>query len=482
MGVSLGGGAGRSPFTFERLQTILLFTVIAAAACLMPAQNDTWWHLREGERLWHGGAALTDEFSYTMYGGYWPNHEWLSDVVFYLLFRTGGMPLVTAALAALVTAAWWCSWSLMTGMTGMTGGASRRAIIVGLGVITSSIQWAVRPQIFTLFFVALTVVLIARRAYRPLPIAFLLWANLHAGVLIGCGLLVVAAVQIVAFEPRRERRAALPWLASSILVTALTPLGTALWTDMFEAARRNRLMGVAEFQPPRVDNPALLPFWLMAAALLVLVVRARPTSAKSPARQFIVLAALALIPVALMASRNAPIMLLVAAPAIDRLLGRTGDASAATGARRDRPRLNAGIAAAAAIAAAIVVASAWKSAWPRLAWTPMPAGAAEAIEACPSNVYNRFDEGGYLIWFARKQKVFIDSRVDPYPTELLRQHIEVERSGDYARLFRRFAIRCAVVPERSPVAEALRRDGWQSKYDRQGWLILEATRSTQHRF
>jgi hypothetical protein len=32
-------------WTFERLMTLLTFLAIAAAALLMPAQNDTWWHL-----------------------------------------------------------------------------------------------------------------------------------------------------------------------------------------------------------------------------------------------------------------------------------------------------------------------------------------------------------------------------------------------------------------------------------------------------
>ena len=157
--------------TFDRLTVVLLFVAIATAACFMPAQNDTWWHLREGELLWRGGAPLTDQFSHTVVGGYWPDREWLSQVVFYLLFRAGGLPLVTGALAALVTGAWYLSWRLMTGPW------SERVLLVALGVVASSIQWSVRPQIFTFFFVSATAFLLARKVYWPLPLVFLIWAK-----------------------------------------------------------------------------------------------------------------------------------------------------------------------------------------------------------------------------------------------------------------------------------------------------------------
>src|SRR5689334_24065515 len=36
---------------FSRFRLGLLFVAIASTACLMPVQNDTWWHLREGRVL-----------------------------------------------------------------------------------------------------------------------------------------------------------------------------------------------------------------------------------------------------------------------------------------------------------------------------------------------------------------------------------------------------------------------------------------------
>jgi len=49
----------------------------------------------------------------------------------------------------------------------------------------------------------------------------------------------------------------------------------------------------------------------------------------------------------------------------------------------------------------------------------------------------------------------------------------VEASGDYADLFQRFRIHCAVVAHDSVLARRLSGDGWLTIYDRAGWLVLE---------
>src|SRR6478672_1953311 len=73
-----------SRISFDRLADYLMFTGIVAAACLMPAQNDTCWQLRAGQEIWSTGKIpLHHHFSHTVAGAYWPNHEWLSQPVFY---------------------------------------------------------------------------------------------------------------------------------------------------------------------------------------------------------------------------------------------------------------------------------------------------------------------------------------------------------------------------------------------------------------
>jgi hypothetical protein len=102
----------------------------------------------------------------------------------------------------------------------------------------------------------------------------------------------------------------------------------------------------------------------------------------------------------------------------------------------------------------------------------LPSGAVDAVRACDGPVYNRFDDGAYLIWFAPRVPVFIDSRVDPYPDRLLRDHIRDEATGNYRATFARYDIRCALLPPVSATARHLLHDGWTATYDDGSWLVL----------
>ena len=47
----------------------LLFLTIFLAACVMPAQSDTFWQLRTGEEMWRTGRImLRDELTHTVSG------------------------------------------------------------------------------------------------------------------------------------------------------------------------------------------------------------------------------------------------------------------------------------------------------------------------------------------------------------------------------------------------------------------------------
>jgi hypothetical protein len=107
-----------------------------------------------------------------------------------------------------------------------------------------------------------------------------------------------------------------------------------------------------------------------------------------------------------------------------------------------------------------------------LNWSPLPAASLSALDRCEGNLYNRYDEGGYLIWFAPRHKVFLDGRQDPYPPALIRAQLAAEASGEIGELFERYAIRCAYVPAESPVSGTLARNGWNTLYRDAAWAVL----------
>jgi hypothetical protein len=456
-------------FTFDRLQTTLLFLAIATAACLMPAQHDTWWLLRAGHDMWAAGRVLlTDTFSHTVDGAFWPNHEWLSEMLFYGVYAIGGLPLLTLASALVVTTAWAIVWA-------QTPGPPRAKFLLTAFVIASaSTTWSLRAQVLSLLLVTITMALLRRRRYVWLPVVFFFWANLHGAVLLGVLLLgaalVAALVEDVDALPRLVLVSAL-----CVLATSLTPLGWQFWLDMPRSLGRIRQLGIDEWTAPRFASLSLLPFWVTIAALIALAAtrgRAllRDPTARRDGQITMCACALVLVPLALTAVRNVPPFLMLAVPAIAALFPRVPLLTRSRST--SRPWLNCAIATAAALVAATVVTSAYAMRPVRLHWTPLPAASITALNGCHGNIYNRYDEGGYLIWFAPGRKVFLDGRQDPYPPSLIKEQLRVESSGDFESLFRHYDVRCAYVPAASRLTAGLLRAGWTPLFRDSDWTVL----------
>ena len=463
-------------FTFDRLLTTLLFLAIAIAACLMPAQNDTWWQLRAGHDMWSARTVLLrDTFSHTAYGRFWPNHEWLSQAIFYAIFAAGGLPLLTLSAAACVVGAWAIVWSQTPGST------RARFILTSVVVVAACGGWSPRPQVLSLLLTAVTMALLRTRRYGWLPPLFLLWANLHGAVVMGVWLLVVATAISFVEHPQSSRRL-LAMTALSVGATLVTPLGVTFWIDIARSLLRIRTLGIAEWAPPQLADPALAAFWVMLAALVVLAaLRGRAlydrATARWDGRLTLCACALALAPLALTAVRNVPPFLMLAVPAVASL----APARLILVARRpaSRPRLNLALATGALLLAISTPVVAYSTGAAHLAWTPLPPASISALESCRGNLYNRYDEGGYLIWFAPSHKVFLDGRQDPYSPSLIEEQVRVETTGDFAETFRRYDIRCAYTPADSILTSKLLDAGWTPLYRDASWSVLSAPHSVQ---
>src|SRR6185295_9943839 len=340
-----------SGVTFDRLRTFLLFLAIGVAAALMPAQADTWWHLRAGQEMWRTHALLTvDTFSHTVAGTYWPNHEWLFEVLLYPVFAAGGVALVTLVCAAAATAAWFIVWREIPA-------PPRVRFMLMAGVLISAVgTWSPRPQVFSLLLLTVTVALLRRRRYAWLPIIFLGWANLHGAVVIG-GVVVAAAFAAAIVEDRAAAIRFAPWAVATFAATLATPMGIHFWIAIVQSLGRIRMIGIDEWAPPRLGDVAMLPFWITAAALAGLVLaRGRRLLGDEAARRdgqiTICICALALLPPAIGAVRNVPPFLLIAVPAIAALARfAPAEPERATTA----PRANLALAMAAAAASIVVV-------------------------------------------------------------------------------------------------------------------------------
>jgi hypothetical protein len=457
-----------SRWTFETFATALFFLTIVTAAALSPMASDTWWQLRAGADMWASGhVLLTDTYSHTAFGAFWPNHEWLSQVVFYSLYRLGGLGLLSLFAAALIVSAWSITWSLAAGPV------LRRLLILLPALVPASEHWAPRPHAFSLLFLPLAVLLIVRRRYYLLIPLFWIWANCHGGVLLG---LIVSASALAAasFYDRETLASAGLTLAGCIAAVTLTPLGAAFWIEIPRSLARIRQYPLDEWLAPRLAEVPLAPFWVLAAVFSGLLFLNWRRLCEPSGRRLALLCvpALVLLPLALAAVRNVGLFLMFAAPAICGLLPEHVLAGLTRRNRQDHPRLNFALIAAATIAAAVAIGYAYRLRIDHLKWSPLPEASLQALRACPDNLYNRYDEGGYLIWFEPGRRVYLDGRQDPYEPGLVLDQIRTEASGDYASTFAAHNIRCAYLPVTSPVAARLSSSGWSALYRDSAWVVL----------
>jgi hypothetical protein len=269
---------------------LAVFALIAVVAARRLAHDDLFFHLRTGFLIARTGKVPhADSFSYTLPGAPWTTHEWGFAVLvahvfsafgyFGLVWLTSVLAVVLFALVALLmrrlsTPARSYLWAplLLLGMLGVArpGFILRAALVSSLGFATLQLllhlhharpRWSTRGALAALF---------------------VLWANVHVGVVIAFAVLACYWLQVsfdrVRAAPDRNARSLLRAAAGEhsalavgcVLLTLLNANGVKLWTFPFELDAIYYHSGMTwvlhMFEPP---TPSAQPFFFVALALLL---------------------------------------------------------------------------------------------------------------------------------------------------------------------------------------------------------------------
>src|SRR3569833_1164194 len=139
----------------------------------------------------------------------WTAHEWLSFTILATSYRLAGFCGLYAYTAGVVSVIFGVLFWILLGRTR----SPLISILLASGAaLISTPFFLTRPQLATYLFSLITLAMLMGdrrnpRLWRLVPM-FLLWANLHAGVLIGIGLIAVFAIADGAeYLARGEREA-----------------------------------------------------------------------------------------------------------------------------------------------------------------------------------------------------------------------------------------------------------------------------------
>jgi len=416
-------------------------------------------------------------------------HEWLTELLMFQLFRATGLGGLIFIFAAILNAAFILLY-LRCGPSPYIAGAATLCAALATRPV-----WGVRPQVVSLLFTSLWLLLLdrseknSRILWWTLPLT-LLWVNLHAGfalglVLLGLFLLGESIEAVLRMGPGSPCVAPRDWktaafvLLLDILLVPLNPNGFRLFSYPIETLRSAAMKNyIVEWASPNFHRAEYAPFLVIILATILTLHWSR-----IPVRPRDLILLCVGLYAGLSSIRLIPLFVLIAVPIISRRLG--------TWPVPDKdPRkipalaqmLNASILTAMAVFAGAHLAQVIER-QPQVQAGEFPERAVAFLMAHPPSgaIFNHYDWGGYLIWnLYPSTRVFLDGRADLYGEHLFREFADAyQLQGSWRQILQNWKVQTVIVPTTSPLATGLRDDaGWKITYQDNQAIILTASPPT----
>jgi len=437
--------------------------------------NSMFTHLRTGIDIAAGdGIPRADPYSYTARGTDWVVQSWLPEWSYGWLYRLADMRLVVLEQAALIALlAWLVARLARAGSPVRTAASSTLA--VGLGAA----YWSPRPLLFGLICMALTVTVVERRRtpWLLVPIVWL-WVNSHGSFPLGLVWLGTrAAGEWLDWKDRPRETARYLWgFLAGLGAAILNPLGARLLLFPLTLGEKRTVFDtIREWQSPNFHAAANRVALVLLIVIVVLLFRARLTWRDAvPTMAFLIMS--------LYAVRNLPLLAIVVAPVLARILKRPESANPRPGPDERQLRLNRVMAI--SIGLLFVVFGATVFTGDPLRTTRYPEQAASWLEENdllgePNRLVHQDFVGNYLeLRYGRAAPVFIDDRVDMYPVELSRDYLRLLQGRDVLDILDRYGITVALWEIERPLPEVLKLSAdWQESYRDDRWLVFRRIRT-----
>jgi len=209
---------------------LLLAPLLAIGGHGFLRDPDTLWHIAVGRQILQTGSfPWVDQLSHTFAGHCWMANDWLSEIIYSVMYQAASWPAVVAVAAGAVALTFTLMFSALAQQMRPTVALS----IVLFSYSLSSIHFVARPHLLSYPCLVLWLAgLIRAVESRTLPNLLLLpvmtlWANLHGGFTLGLGAGGLLALEaIFEREPKDRLKTGLGWalfLGAATLASFVTP-------------------------------------------------------------------------------------------------------------------------------------------------------------------------------------------------------------------------------------------------------------------
>lgn len=257
--------------TFNLLIRFLVYSSAFYFFSFVTADTDLWGHIKFGEDLWAAKALhRVDIYSYTAFGSKWINHEWLSELMMFFVYRIFGSPgLLVGKLLV--------GFTVIYTLSRIASRRTRNILVYGLVfVLTAFVMspgFMIRPQLTTFLFVAYFLCVFHLYFKRDknllwsLPLVMVLWVNCHGGFLVGFGMFpVVAACEFISCRLKKRDtehlKRMLFWLVLTEAAVFVNPYGCHLLGFLYHTLSAPR--DIDEWRSVTIFDLSYIRFKLLA--------------------------------------------------------------------------------------------------------------------------------------------------------------------------------------------------------------------------
>ena len=446
---------------------------------------DFWFYLKTGEYILSTGTIPRNElWSFTFPGVPYIAHGWLSGVILYALYYWVGPKFMIFLFALLIAIAFWIAFKRANSHPFIAG------IITLIAVWSAMPNIGVRPRVFTILLTSIFLLVLGRfaRGFKDRWIWMLIplmtiWVNIHGGFFIGLMLIGLTAVGLVLDywarvldepETLRSRLRLLAMVFVGCIIAGLlnpygirpytapiTLIGSSLWQDL-----------IVDWLSPNFHLPTTRP-------LLILMLGTITVFALSPKRPkpSEVLLFVTTLYSTLKIQRNAVVFVLVSVPLFSNYLQiwldstRFGKYFSLN--RESQPdRRFALLLIVGFLLPVLAFAFKLKStvyATPTQQSLQVPVKAVEYLNqnGIHGNTFTQPNVwGGYLIWAAPNNRVYIDGR-DAYPDTFVKDFVDIITGKvDWRAPFKERGVQIVLLEPKTYLARQLEESPeWEKIYE-----------------
>lgn len=486
-------------------RTCVRWCLAAMAACFLAmvcrlneVTHDAFHEMALFREYWLTGTfPMIDRFAYTPTVDPVVHHEWGTGAVLYFVTTTTGLGLT--GLTILKFSLMGLLWSILYRVARLRG--VHPYLFAAFSVTVFPVMWVgmatVRATLFTLVFLSIQLWMqeLDRRGARWWMIGWfcmlVVWLNMHAGFLVGVGLLGIYAVERASLEWLRERSfyqafrrtshliALLPLIG---LATLINPYGSHYVPYLLHAVRMPRPL-IAEWGPlwTTYDPAMTLCMFALSIALILIALRRQPLNNWVGLVGLMVCAILALKHL-----RHGPIYAVLWIAYAPAWLSHTQFGRDWTGWLTARPKASLRCAQ-----GLVLVCMMWCTT--HQFWQTTISGDTSRQSVCypleatrylkshhfQGNLLTPFHAGAFMSWEMYPQvKVSLDGRYEvAYQSPVFDEHWDFfEAQGDWSRILISYPHDAILVNQSAkvrPRLEAFREQGdWQFVYEDSAYAIL----------